>query len=171
MDALIQELRDAFNYDPETGLVTRKKRSGNSKVGYVVGSCKYDKYGNLKFLTVKYKNKSYVLNRLIWVIHYGKWPTYQVDHKDRDPSHNWITNLRDIPGKLNALNKGTYRSNTLGVKGVSTEGNRFRCSITINSKKKHIGMFDTAEEAHAAYLEAKEKYHTAVIAQYEANNA
>lgn len=31
--------------------------------------------------------------------------------------------------------------------------------IKVNYKKVHLGCFDTAEEAHKAYLEAKAVYH------------
>ena len=43
--------------------------------------------------------------------------------------------------------------------------NRYASYITLNSKKIHLGMFDTKEEAHQAYLQAKEKYHIIPEAQ------
>jgi len=39
--------------------------------------------------------------------------------------------------------------------GVMAHGNKFRSVISINSKKKHLGLFDTPEEAHKVYLTAK----------------
>jgi len=47
--------------------------------------------------------------------------------------------------------------NRTGYKGVFFSEKRYRAEITINRKSKHLGMFDTAEEAHAAYLKAKEE--------------
>jgi hypothetical protein len=38
-----------------------------------------------------------------------------------------------------------------GYTGVYREHNRFRAVISINGKAKHLGMFDTADEAAAAY--------------------
>lgn len=38
--------------------------------------------------------------------------------------------------------------------GVGKHGNKFRASICFNSKKRHLGLFNTAEEAHEAYLKA-----------------
>ena len=43
--------------------------------------------------------------------------------------------------------------------------NKWRASIRINTKPIHIGYFDTEEEAHQAYLQAKEKYHIIPEAQ------
>ena len=42
-------------------------------------------------------------------------------------------------------------SSNTGITGVYREHRRFRAVISINGKAKHIGMFDTAEEAAAAY--------------------
>lgn len=42
-------------------------------------------------------------------------------------------------------------SSNTGFTGVYREHRRFRAVISINGRAKHIGMFDTAEEAAAAY--------------------
>lgn len=42
-------------------------------------------------------------------------------------------------------------SSKTGYTGVYREHNRFRAVISVNGKSVHIGMFDTAEEAAAAY--------------------
>jgi hypothetical protein len=42
--------------------------------------------------------------------------------------------------------------NKVGFMGVYRENARFRAVISINRKSLHLGMFDTPEEAHAAYM-------------------
>lgn len=42
-------------------------------------------------------------------------------------------------------------SSRTGYTGVYKEHNRFRAVISIKGKSRHLGMFDTAEEAAAAY--------------------
>ena len=50
-------------------------------------------------------------------------------------------------------------SSKTGYTGVYREHNRFRAVISIKGKSIHIGMFDTAEEAAAAYNKvSKETY-------------
>jgi AP2 domain len=83
-----------------------------------------------------------------------------VDHIDRDGSNNRKSNLRnavDPQGlRLNQRNCGLYQNNTTGFKGVSfdKQHQKFQAKIQLNGKSKHLGFFDTAEEAHAAYCTA-----------------
>lgn len=44
------------------------------------------------------------------------------------------------------------------LKGAYQDGTRWVSALTINKRKIHLGQFDTPEEAHAAYLKAKEEY-------------
>lgn len=43
-------------------------------------------------------------------------------------------------------------------KGVYRDGNRFVAYINHDGKKKHIGQYSSEEEAHAAYIKAKDEY-------------
>lgn len=49
-------------------------------------------------------------------------------------------------------------SSNTGFTGVYREHRRFRAVISVNGKAKHIGMFDTAEEAAAAYNKFSKEY-------------
>ena len=40
---------------------------------------------------------------------------------------------------------------------------RWLAVIYAQGKRYHLGLYDTAEEAHAAYERAKEKYHQPLI--------
>ena len=56
--------------------------------------------------------------------------------------------------------KGTRgKKNATGFKGVGRIGNRYQASFKENGRRRHIGCFETAEEAHAAYRAAVERYH------------
>jgi hypothetical protein len=57
------------------------------------------------------------------------------------------------PRRAEPAGRRLYRSNSLGMKGVTRKGNRFASQICIGGRKKHIGLFDTAERAHQAYLD------------------
>jgi len=49
-------------------------------------------------------------------------------------------------------------SSNTGFTGVYREHRRFRAVISVNGKAKHIGMYDTAEEAAAAYNKYSKEY-------------
>jgi len=52
-------------------------------------------------------------------------------------------------------------NNTSGFRGVFWRKNRkkWKAIIYLNSRQKHLGHFDTAEEASEAYLKAKRELH------------
>ena len=92
----------------------------------------------------------------------GSWPNGFLDHKNGVRSDNRWHNLRIANKSQNAANSKTNIRNRLGLKGVVAvvpEGSRFKANIKKNGKKKHLGVFATPEEAHAAYCKAaKEVY-------------
>jgi hypothetical protein len=76
----------------------------------------------------------------------------QIDHINGNRNDNRLENLRIVSNQQNQFN----RKNT---KGYSKQNNKFIAKIRINKKQIHLGCYDTEEEAHNAYLEAKQKYH------------
>ena len=58
-------------------------------------------------------------------------------------------------------NKSLYKSNTSGLTGASFHKRigKWQAYINVDKRRKCLGYFDTAEEAHAAYLKAKTELH------------
>jgi hypothetical protein len=79
-----------------------------------------------------------------------------VDHISGIKTDNRRCNLRICTPTQNQHNQKRRTDNTTGYKGVvfRPDCGRFRSRITINGKKKNLGLFDSAEEAHAAYCAA-----------------
>jgi hypothetical protein len=77
----------------------------------------------------------------------------QVDHINGDKADNRWCNLRAATSSQNARNRRV--ANRTGFKGVTPWQGRYRAQIN----RKHIGMFDTAEEAGRAYdVEARKQH-------------
>jgi hypothetical protein len=59
------------------------------------------------------------------------------------------------------MNRPLLTNNTSGFKGVSwcKKTKRWQVKIRAQNQRYHIGLFDTAEEASAAYIAAALKLH------------
>lgn len=84
-----------------------------------------------------------------------------VDHINGNKLDNRKSNLRLCDRRQNLQNRTKQANNQSGYKGVVYDKARCRwkAEIGYNGKRKHLGRFDSAEEAYAAYCEAAVKYH------------
>lgn len=94
---------------------------------------------------------------MIWAVVKGEWPPHEIDHKDTNTFNNRIGNLRKATRSKNHMNKTTGNKNkTHPLKGAYFDKRRGKwfSQIMINRKGRRLGTFVTAEEAHAAYVQA-----------------
>jgi hypothetical protein len=86
-----------------------------------------------------------------------------VDHINGDIYDNRRSNLRLCTNAENIRNaqKRCIKKATSKFKGVGFDSNRnrWRATITVDWKTKHLGYFDSEEDAAKAYDIASEKYH------------
>lgn len=152
-----ERCRDLLNYDPETGTMTlRVKTSIRTPAGTLVGSD-----SGRGYLRSRLDGVTYRVHRLVWLWVYGEWPCGELDHINGDKTDNRIANLRDVSRGTNNQNlKGAQRNNrSSGLLGAYRKGVRWQAQIMVNGVGTTLGTFDTPEEAHAAYLEAKRLFH------------
>jgi hypothetical protein len=71
----------------------------------------------------------------------------EIDHIDRNPANNKVENLRWATRSENAQNTGLRSDNTSGEKQIYKPSGRDKFVLRIN--EKHIGCYDTLEEAVA----------------------
>jgi hypothetical protein len=83
-----------------------------------------------------------------------------VDHRNKIKHDNQRLNLRVCNKAQNAWNTGKTIFNTTGFKGIYLrKSGRYGASIRHLGRNIHLGTFDTAEEAHAAYCNAATQLH------------
>lgn len=154
MSLTAERLREVLDYNPETGdLVWRRSTGRRAKVGEVAGAkhCK-------GYLQVTIDGKNHLAHRLVWLHVHGELPHSLIDHVNGDKADNQLANLRPATNAQNLSNRSMLNSNnTSGHRGVcwARANGKWRAEITSGTKSKHIGYFDTADEAATAYrLEA-----------------
>lgn len=152
-----KELKSMLDYNEKTGKFVWKIAKKGLEKGSLAGNIRPDKYRRIAI-----NNKIYYEHRLVWLYVHGTFPTHCIDHINRNPSDNRICNLRLATQKQNLENQSLNRKNTSGFKGVSfmKTRNKYRASLTHNSKTYHLGIFKTAEEASIAYKNAANTLYT-----------
>lgn len=146
----IDELFDRFYVDSTSPSGLRNARKiYKAEKDEVTGTPKRHGYYAVKINGIKY-----LTHRIVHALRTGgDQPCLQIDHIDRNPSNNHPFNLRWVTANENQRNKNCYNKN--GLKGVRQRpGGRWEAVITVNGKQTYLGMHDTPEQAHQAYVNA-----------------
>lgn len=155
-----EEVVAALNYDPSTGVLSwNGARRGLSKNPFDNRTpSKKDGY-----LRIGFNGNRLLVHRVIWFYMTGVWPV-EVDHINGLRHDNRWVNLREVTRAKNLQNIPPInpRNKSTGLVGssFSERYGKFRSYIVVGRKQKSLGFFDTAEEAHSAYLKAKATMHT-----------
>lgn len=153
----VERLKEVLNYDPVTGIFTYRIRRSNVSAGSPAGHMH-----NKGYHRISIDDKRHYASRLAWFYMTGEWPSEHIDHINGDRSDNRFENLRLATAGENQQNRSTPRNSTTGFLGVTWNKGmkKFQAQITSNWRHYRLGYFDTPEEAHAAYLAAKQRLHT-----------
>lgn len=149
MVSSVEQLREMLHYDPQTGAFTWRQKTSRKVVVGAIAGCP----GPAGYTLIGIGGVVYYAHRLAWVWMTGEWPE-KVDHQDGDRTNNAWANLRLATSQQNSLNARRPASNTSGFKGVSWHkaAKRWAASIHKQGRKHHLGLFNSPEKAHAAYL-------------------
>lgn len=146
-----EEARRHLSYDPHSGdfiwLVSGKGRPPTGSAAGCISSA-------LGYRLIGLHGRRYFAHRLAWLMAYGRWPKHQIDHINGDRADNRLANLREATHSENQQNRHTTRGNKTGFRGVFVHGptGKFVAQCRHMKRRHHIGSFDTAAEAHAAYV-------------------
>lgn len=158
----VEDLRANFRYDPETGHLYWKHgyRPTNSP-GRVPGTIAGTRNPN-GYIKVRLGKYTMSAHRVAWAIFHGEDPGLRlVDHKDRDPSNNRISNLRIANHAQNSHNSSRKPKGRSGVKGVYwiRPMQKWKAQVVCGGYLHNCGYFDTIEDAALAVEAAREVLH------------
>jgi hypothetical protein len=145
------EIRQLLRYEPETGrliwLLDAWHYNQTFRAGDEAGFSRRDGYRRINLYGVQFG-----AHRLAFFLMTGRWPS-EIDHVNRCPSDNRWVNLREATRSQQCANR--VHQNATGFKGVFRQSSgRFWTAVKKDGVRHYIGTFDTAEQAHAAYVTA-----------------
>lgn len=158
-DLTAERLREVLHYDPETGVFTWRidtnRRGDHGNAGGRAGGL--DAKG---YVRITVDGCSVRAHRLAVLYVTGSKAPGMVDHINGDRTDNRWANLRIATPSGNAQNRRRATTgSTSGLLGAHRARQRWRAHIGIDGRNIHLGTYDTAAEAHAAYVRAKRVLH------------
>lgn len=151
-------LHELLSYDPLTGVfVWRFTRARGAKAGGEAGNVAEDGYRRVRLM-----QKYYLAHRLAWFYVTGRWPEFEIDHRNGNGLDNRWENLRDATPTINQQNhRQPGKANTSGFLGASLNkrSGLWRAKIRVHGKDVALGYFKTAAAAGAEYLARKRELH------------
>jgi len=170
-DIPVSTLRVLLSYNPVTGVLTWLPREQdlfkpgprqkwacdlwNSRFAYqIAGHLNKDGY-----LEIGIFGKAYAAHRVAWALHYGVWPTGEIDHENGIGSANQISNIRDAAHRANMQNQKMRVDNTTGQMGVYRHAASGRWNVRVGHRS--FGYYDDLDDAIAARKQAEKEmgYH------------
>lgn len=152
-------LRELFNYDQSTGLLTwREPRWLKKKEAFT----RPDRTNGYLPICIG-KFRTYV-HRVAWVIAHGRIPKGMlIDHIDHDRTNNRLSNLRLVTRTNSNRNLTRRSTNKSGFNGVYwyARKRRWIASIGHEGRTVHLGSFLELHQALAIRAEAEQRlgYH------------
>lgn len=150
-----EQLREVLNYDPETGVFTRKVPARGVKAGEIAGCDNGRGYIRIRVCG------SYVLaHRLAWLYVHGEWPAGEIDHVNRNSMDNRVSNLRVVDRTANLINRRDDRRNKSGIRNVLWDAKRQKwvAQLRRRGSQLNLGRFDSITDAAAAVEAARCKH-------------
>ena len=166
-------IRSLLTYDTETGRLFWRKRdialfggdlracaSWNARFA---GKQAFTATNNHGYKVGSIWGRIFTAHRVIWALHYGDWPSNQIDHQNGKRNDNRLSNLCLADNSKNHKNQKRPSTNKTGVIGVHMDRRwgTWRAEIFDNGKRHYLGSFRDMESAVAARkkAEAKMGYH------------
>lgn len=141
---ILEYIQNNFDYEPLTGDLWRS--TGNrKKIQWKL--CLSEAKNRYR---VRIRGTDYQVTNICWFLHYNKWPTFEVDHKDRNGFNNKVDNLRKATCSQNGNNKDRRIYNKYYGVSYHSIGDKWRYRFIINKTPYEVYGFVSAKDAAIA---------------------
>lgn len=150
-----KHLNELLSYNKRTGRLTWKTRPGNAWFNARFAGKPALATPDGKYLVGSIYDKKYLAHRVIFKMVTGRWPSPQIDHRNRKGRDNRWQNLREADRKLNQMNKGLDSRNRTGHRGVCRVKRVRAVRYQVSYGRKTIGTFSSIRAAVSARKRAE----------------
>lgn len=152
MSVTVALVKEHLLYDPTTGVFTRRT---SNRYRWAIGSVAGCVDKSTGYVKVSLLGEKLYAHRVAWLYMTGAWPKEELDHENGVRTDNRFANLRECSGAQNKQNSARRSDNTSGYPGVDKR----RSGYVARFRDRYLGSFQSAEQAYAAYLNAKAAQH------------
>ncbi len=141
----LELIRERFEVS-DAGLVVKTKYPHSPEVGEPAGSI-----SSRVYLMVMVLGRNFRIHHIVWFLTYNLWPEQPLDHIDGNPLNNSPENLREVSQSQNMKAYQKARG-AVGYRGIYFVKSRskYQASSYVDGKRKHLGYYETPEEAAIA---------------------
>lgn len=167
----VEYLRECFAYNPVSGKVTWQHRperhfgsAGIAAQRNALAGRAVCHIGAAGYIRVKLDRTTYLLHRIIWAIHSGKFDEeLEIDHINGNRLDNRFDNLRLATHTENNRNRSVNSNNKLGIRGVywHATAQKYYAYVGFNGRREHLGSFDSVATAEQVVKAARASRHGA----------
>lgn len=145
------ELHDILTYLPDTGELFWNHTSESHKAGELAGKVYKNGY---RYICIA--GSYYPAALVAWIYMTGEDPEGIIDHINLKRNDDSFDNLRPANNSQNHANRPAPKHNTSGFKGVfwNSQKHKWQAKLHVLNKQKHVGFFDSIEEAAKAHRRA-----------------
>ena len=150
-------IKEHLLYNKNTGIFYWNVNRQKIQKGSIAGGLSSEGYIQIRVL-----GKKMSAHRMAWLLHYGTLPN-NIDHINGIKTDNRIENLREATQSENMRNYAHNTKNTSDYKNVvwNKKAFKWQVGLRVEGKKKHIGLFNSINEAVEAAQSARQQFHGA----------
>ena len=167
----LEYLNECFTYEPQTGLLTWKKRPESHFKNKQVCGASNTRYAGKEagtvnkvngYRVVKLDGRLWAAHRISWALANNAQPctTLEIDHLNHDRLDNRAKNLSLGSAQANMRNQSMRSTNTSGRIGVywAKDREKWSAQIQVDGRTKYLGFFTTIIDAVVARIKAEKLY-------------